>query len=212
MGGRSGGGGGATPKEPKRGGLTGDVGGNIKVTAVESLIHMKDPAMYKAVSKAISRYESVLGVRQKDIKLANMPAGIMGLHKTMNGQSEGVYLNSAYFKGKNAAKIHEAGMKKQYAEHWQTKTNQPLAHVITHELGHATWNNHLTTPNAKAATKEVTKLYNTWLKDTKHRKNYGDYAKTNINEFWAETCTKAVHGNADHYTRTAKSIIRRYKL
>ena len=38
------------------------------------------------------------------------------------------------------------------------------------------------------------------------------YAKTNVNEFWAEVCTKAVHGKADKYTKAAKDIIKKYKL
>lgn len=33
-----------------------------------------------------------------------------------------------------------------------------------------------------------------------------------VNEFWAEVCTKAVHGKADKYTKAAKDIIKKYKL
>lgn len=213
MGARSGSGGGGTPPIPKGGGLAGDDGGKkIKITKVESLVNMKDGQMYKATKEAISRYESALGVRQRDVKLANMPASVFGCHATAGGKSDGIYLNSKYFKGDNAAKTMKSSFEKQYKDGWQTKTNKPLAHVVTHELAHATWNNHLTSPNAVAAKPEITKLYNSWLKDRTYRKGYGQYAKTNVNEFWAETCTKAVHGNSDRYTRAVKSIIRKYKL
>lgn len=46
----------------------------------------------------------------------------------------------------------------------------------------------------------------------KSKQGYGKYAKTNVNEFWAEVCTKAVHGKADKYTKAAKDIIKKYKL
>lgn len=37
-------------------------------------------------------------------------------------------------------------------------------------------------------------------------------AKTNINEFWAETSAKAVRGDQDRYTRAVRGIIKKYKL
>ena len=53
--------------------------------------------------------------------------------------------------------------------------------------------------------------YKKWGND-KSKQGYGKYAKTNVNEFWAEVCTKAVHGKADKYTKAAKDIIKKYKL
>jgi hypothetical protein len=69
----------------------------------------------------------------------------------------------------------------------------------------------LTSPNARAAGKEVNRLYNKWTKDKK-KSGYGRYAGTNVSEFWAEVSTKAVHGKADKYTKSVKLIIKKYKL
>ena len=56
-----------------------------------------------------------------------------------------------------------------------------------------------------------TSLYKKWGND-KSKQGYGKYAKTNVNVFWAEVCTKAVHGKGDKYTKAAKDIIKKYKL
>lgn len=77
-----------------RGGLQpGDATYKGSVGKPEPLVNMKDPALYKATKEAISRYHSVLGVRQKNVKLAELSAGTYGVHVTANGKSEGVYLN-----------------------------------------------------------------------------------------------------------------------
>ena len=52
-----------------RGGLQpGDATYKGSVGKPEPLVNMKDPALYKATKEAISRYHSVLGVRQKNVK------------------------------------------------------------------------------------------------------------------------------------------------
>ena len=56
-----------------RGGLQpGDATYKGSIKNVESLIKIKDPQVYKAVGEAISRYHSVLGVRQRKVKLADL--------------------------------------------------------------------------------------------------------------------------------------------
>ena len=193
-----------------RGGLQpGDGNYKGKVIEVESLIKMKDPQVYKETMQAISRYHAVLGVRQREVKLAELSAGTLGVHVTMGGKSAGVYLNKGVFNQNKAAIV--ASTKKGYASGWHTKTNKPMAHTITHELAHATWNAHMTGSKQVAAGKEVNKLYKTWLKD-KRKSGYGTYAKTNVSEFWAETVTKAIHGKADEYTRAVKKICKKYDL
>ena len=180
-----------------------------KIKNVESLVHMSDPALYKATKEAISRYHAVMGVRQRDVKLADMGKNVYGVHVTSDGKSEAVYLNKKHFNQKKSAveKSHSEG----YATGWSTRTNKPVAHTVTHELAHATWNNHLSAPNARAAGKEIQKLYTQWSRDKK-KQGYGKYATTNVNEFWAETVTKAIHGKADKYTRAVKAIADKYKL
>lgn len=193
-----------------RGGLQpGDATYKGSIKNVESLIKIKDPQVYKAVGEAISRYHSVLGVRQRKVKLADLGAGTLGVHVTDGGQSEGVYLNKKSFNQKRNKII--ADTKKGYASGWHTKTNKPIAHTVTHELAHATWNEHLTGAKHRAAGKEIRSLYTQWRKDKK-KSGYGSYARTNVSEFWAETVTKAVHGKADKYTKKVKAICKKYDL
>lgn len=180
-----------------------------EIKNVKSLVTIKHPDVYKEVKSAISRFHAVMGVRQREVKLATL-SGAVGVHVTgMDGKSQGIYLNSKIFNGTKASII--AQKKSGYASGFLTRTNKPIQHTVTHELAHATWNNRLSSPNAKAAGKEVGALYNKWLRDTK-KKGYGSYAKSNVNEFFAETTTKAIHGNSDKYTKKVKGIIRKYKL
>ena len=193
-----------------RGGLQpGDSNYKGKITGVESLVHMKDPQMYKETKAAIARFHSVLGVREKNIKLAELSAGTLGVQASQGGKSVGIFLNKSYFNQGKQAVLQQT--KKGYASGWHTKTNKPLAHTVTHELGHATWNSSLGGANHKAAGKEIGSLYKTWMKDKK-KTGYGDYAKTNVDEFWAEAVTKAVHGKPDKYTKKVKSISKKYDL
>lgn len=187
-----------------------DGGGNYKgdIRNEESLVHIKDPQVYKEVKEAISRYEVVMGVRQRNVKLADMN-GAYGAHVTSNGTSVAVYLNKKFYN--KSHKDFVADKKADYASGWSTKTNRPAAHTVTHELAHATWNNHLSAPKAKAAGMEISRLYNIWKNDNR-KQGYGKYSKTNINEFWAETVTKAVHGTPDKYTIAVKAIAKKYKL
>lgn len=203
MGGRSGGG--------PRGGGGADGGGNYRgpIKNISGLESIKDPQVRKAVYEAISRYESVMGIRQLNIKVADLGAGTLGVHVTQGGVSSAIYLDRKHFNQSKAAIIAQG--KERYKSGWSTTTNKPIAHTTTHELAHATWNSHLVGAKYTAAGKEIGKLYNKWKADTK-KSGYGKYASTNVNEFWAETVTKAVHGKADKYTKTAKAITKKYKL
>ena len=163
--------------------------------------------MYKSVGEAISRYHSVLGVRQTNVKLADMSSQTLGVHVTVDGKSEGVYLNKKVFdqpKNKIIAQTNEG-----YKSGWHTQTNKPIAHTVTHELAHATWNEHMTGAKQKAASKEINTLFRQWKKDGK-KKGYGKYASHNVSEFFAETATKAVHGTADKYTTAIKNIVKSF--
>lgn len=193
-----------------RGGLQpGDSNYKGKVTGVEPLVNMKDPQMYKETKSAISRFHSVLGVREKNIKLATLSDGTLGVQVSSGGKSEAIYLNKKVFNQSKSAVLGQT--KKGYASGWHTQTNKPLAHTVTHELGHATWNTSLSGANQKAAGKEIRSLYKTWMEDKK-KTGYGKYATTNVDEFWAETVTKAVHGKSDKYTTKVKEICKKYKL
>lgn len=187
----------------------GDSGYRGSITNVQSLVHMKDKQLYKETKQAISRYHAVMGVRERNVKLADMDKSVMGVQASVGGQSTAVYLNKKYY-NKSAGEFKE-NIQRQYKSGWQTETNRPTAHVTTHELAHSTWNSSLTAANAQAAGKEISKLYRKWRGD-KTKKGYGRYSMTNVNEFWAETVTKAVHGRSDKYTTAVKRIARKYKL
>ena len=181
-----------------------------KIGKLEPLSNISSPQVYKAVKESISRYHSVLGVRQKDIKLGSLSAGVGGVHVTTGtGQSKQVVLNKKLFNG--SKKEIEGWANAGYKSGHLTKTNKPVAHIVTHELAHATWNSNLSSPNAKAAGKNINSLYKKWRQD-KGKSGYGKYATTNVSEFWAEVSTKAVHGKGDKYTRQVKGIIKKYKL
>lgn len=195
MGGRSGSG--------AMGTLSQDTTYKGSIRNVESLVKMKDPAMYKAAKEAISNFSAKLGTPERNVKLADLSGNVLGI-----GSKGEVYLNKKYFN----KSVKEFGnvMERNYDSGHMTKTNKPLAHVITHELAHAAWTSDLRTPQAIAAGKEIRKLYKSWSKTA--GKGYGTYAKSNIDEFWAEVSTKAAHGKADKWTRTAKQIYKKYKL
>lgn len=197
----------------RKGGFSGGddaVGRSVSIKNVRGLATIKDGAVYKEMKEGISRYHSVMGVRQKNVKIADLPERYNGVHQTLNGESEGVYLNSKVFDNLTKSGIRER-VQKAYDSGWSTRTNKPIQHTITHELAHATWNSHLKSPNARAARADISKLQKEWFKD-RSKKGYGEYATTNINEFWAEVSAKAVHGTPDKYTRAAKAIVKKYKL
>ena len=185
--------------------------GTITVTEVRGLATMKDPAVYRDVKQAIARYEAEIGLRDRDIKLANMNSNINGVHFTTvaDGKNAGIYLNSKVYDMKKKDII--ARTKSAYKSGWSSKTNKPLVHTITHELAHGTWNTHHKAASSIAAGKEITKLYKDWSQKT-YRKGYGKYSHTNVNEFFAESVSRIVHGTPDKYTRKIKYIIRKYKL
>ena len=178
------------------------------VKNIRPLASMKENAVYREVKQGIARFHAVLGVRQKEVHLADLQ-GAIGVHVTENGVSKAVYLNAKTFDQKKPSIVSE--VKGGYKTGFLTQTNKPIQHAITHELAHATWNSHLTSPNSVAAGKSINRMYNNWMKDG-GKKGYGAYAKTNVNEFFAETATKAIHGTSDRYTRGVRGIIRKYKL
>jgi hypothetical protein len=182
--------------------------GSIK--NVEDLKNIKDRKLYNEMKSAISRFYKELGIPQRKVKLADMKKSWLGVHVTQNGKSEGVYLNKKHFKNKTAEQV-AAKIKSGYDSKFHTKTNKPVAHTITHELAHSVWNDKMTGPRQKSAGRLITKVYNQWKKD-KSKTGYGTYAGTNVNEFWAETITKGIHGKADKYTKALKDIAKMFRL
>ena len=170
---------------------------------------MKHRDMEKQINRAISRYEKVMGVRERSVKLADI-SGAYGVTYIGPNGSKGIYLNRSIF-DTSKRKFEAAYKKSNYDNGFKNITNRAAQHTVTHELAHATWTSSYQSAKHKAAGKEITSLYKSWSKDKK-KKGYGSYGKTSVDEFWAEVVTKGIHGKADKYTRKAISIAHKYKL
>lgn len=183
---------------------------DVEIKNPRDLATIKDNAVYREMKRGISRYHAVLGVRERSVKIADLPAGTDGVQASLGGKSIGVYLNSNTYDKLSRSAI-EKKVRQSYDSGWSARTNKPIQHTITHELAHATWNSSLKSANAKAAGKEISKLGKQWLNDNK-KKGYGRYGESSVDEFWAEVIAKAVHGTPDKYTKKAKAIAKKYKL
>ena len=73
-----------------------DYKGYIK--KVESLVNIEHREVYNEVKQAISRFEAELGVRERNVKLAEMEPYVNGVQMTtFGGENSGIYLNSKVF-------------------------------------------------------------------------------------------------------------------
>ena len=202
-----------TTRNKRDGGLkVGDENFKGKVGMPQSLSTIKNKKVYDEVMSAISRTHSVLGITQKKVKLADLPDGVGGVHVTRGGESEGVYLSKDIFQPAEATTQSVAGWSKTgYESGHLTKTNKPVAHIVTHEMSHSIWNEHMTAQKYQTAGKDIKQLYKQWKQDKK-KSGYGAYASTNVSEFFAELATRAVHGRRDKYTDRLKEIIKTHRL
>lgn len=176
---------------------------------MKSLDSLKHREVVKQLNRGISRYEKVMGVRERTIRVAPLNSAY-GVTFINSDGSQGIYLNKSFF-NQHRNKIESSYRATEYKKGHKNITNRPIQHTITHELAHATWTSSYTGAKYKSAGKEINSLYNNWRRDKK-KKGYGSYGATNVDEFWAEVITKGIHGNADRYTKRAINIARRYKL
>ena len=189
--------------------MGGAIGAAVKSSRA---IHtIKDRSVVKELQSGISRFHAVMGVRERSIRIAELEPNKLGVTylNIGDGKSSGILLNSTFFDRKR--KSIEKDVLRGYETGWKNKTNSPLQHTITHELAHATWNANMSSTKARAAGKEISALYKKWMKDDK-KKGYGAYGRTSVSEFFAEGVTKAIHGNADKYTKSLKKIVSKYQL
>lgn len=194
----------------KTGGIGRDGGGDFKgdVRNVSSLREIKNTQLRREIQQGISKFESRLGARQQNVKLADL-SGAYGVHVTTGGKSSGIYLNRAAFLSSEPKDII-AVKRRAYDTNFLNKTNKPVQHTIVHEMAHATWNSHLTGTKQKAAGLEIQRLYRAFLKQNPRR--WGSYGKSNVNEFFAEGITLGVLGKSDKYSRELIRITKRYNL
>lgn len=184
--------------------------GTAKIIAnSESITSLPDREVQKQLTRGISRYEKVMGIRERTIRIADTP-GAYGVTFINQDGSQGIYLSKSVF-SKKRNEIEASYRKSNYDTGFKNVTNRPIQHTITHELAHATWTSGYRSSKAQAAGKEIKKLYHDWAKDKK-KKGYGSYGRSNVDEFWAEVVTKGIHGKSDKYTRKAIGIAKKYKL
>lgn len=178
------------------------------VRNIAGLSTIPDPALYREVKRAISRFHSKLGVRQRLVKIADFRDN--GRHYTVRGNSAIILLNRKLF---SSLKEVEKRKKETYKSGWSTKTNKAAQHTVTHELAHALWNDALEGAKYDAAGREIKALFRVWKRDPDITKlGYGRYARKNATEFFAEAATKAVHGTPDYYTQRIVEIVKKYDL
>lgn len=185
--------------------------GQIKIMlqSDESISSLPHRDVVRQLQQGISRYESVMGVRERTIRVADIPGAYGATYFNSDG-SQGVYLNKSLFS--KPLKQFEADYRRDnYDTGFKNQTNRPIQHTITHELAHASWTSGYSGDKHKAAGKEIRHLYKEWMKD-KSKKGYGSYGASNVDEFWAEVVTKGIHGRSDRYTRRAIEIAHRFKL
>lgn len=182
---------------------------SVMLSSATSIGDMEHRDMQKQINRAISRYEKVMGVRERSVKLADVQ-GAYGVTYFNEKGSQGIFLNRRHFDV--SKRDFEAVYKKSnYDNGFKNITNRAAQHTVTHELAHATWTSSFQSAKHRAAGKEINSLFKSWSKDKKKR-GYGEYGKSNVDEFWAEAVTKGIHGKADKYTRKAISIAHKYKL
>ena len=82
----------------------GDSSYHGSISNIQSLVHMKDKQLYKETKQAISRFHTVMGVRERNVKLADMDKSVMGVQVSANGKSTAVFLNKEYY-NKSAGEV-----------------------------------------------------------------------------------------------------------
>lgn len=156
------------------------------------------------LKQGISKYESRLGLRTQKVMLADLSKDTLGI-----GGGGEVHLNAKYFDTTKNKIIQSE--RRSYDKGHSTVTNKPIQHTLIHELAHNTWQNSMTGTKQKAAGIEIKKVYKEWRND-KRKKGYGNYAESNVSEFYAETITNGMIGTSDKYTKKLFGIAKKYKL
>lgn len=173
------------------------------------LRHIPDKKLRKSLVEALETYDALYGVEITKIMLSDNLGKTPAVTNAYPDGRQETDLNRTLFSMR-----FEKYVRKQisdYNDNYAAKTRKPEAHIITHEMAHATWADYLSGEKHKKASNEIRSLYTKFRHD-KRIKGYGEIAYLNPNEFWAETLTKSMYGNQDYYTRRVKEIIHKYKL
>lgn len=189
--------------------LTANQATSIQASAT-SIDTLPDREVVKQLQRAISRYDAVMGIRERKIMVANLPNDEYGVTFVGSNGSHGIYLNRKFF-SQSRNDIEAQYRKNNYETRFKNLTNRPIQHTMTHELAHASWTSSYTAAKQRAAGVQINNLFTEWKAD-RAKKDYGSYGRKNVDEFWAEAVTKAIHGQSDQYTQKIISIAKKYKL
>lgn len=108
------------------------------ISSEGSISTMNNRDMQKELQQAISRYEAVMGVRQRKVMLADLK-GAYGA-TTMNGDgSLAVYVDRGFF-DRPKDEVEKEYVNQNYRRRggFKNTTRKPAQHTLTHELAHAT--------------------------------------------------------------------------
>lgn len=187
--------------------VKGDGSTPSSVKNIGSIRDITDKVSNREVKRAISKYHSRIGLNTREVKIADLKNayGIAIISPSTNSGT--VYLDRKAFS--NSKKLIKAD-KEEYRRGEKVHTNKAIQHTTIHELAHTTWTNHHRGTKHKQAGKEIYKLYREYKRSKSN--SLGQYASTNINEFYAEGMSKAILGKKDKYSSKLLSITKKYKL
>lgn len=187
--------------------VKGDGGTPSGVKNIGSIRDIADKVSNREVKRAISKYHSRVGLNTREVKIADLKNayGIAAISSSSNSGT--VYLDRKSF---NNSKTLIKAKKAEYKRGIKVETNKAIQHTTVHELAHVTWTNHHSGTKHKQAGKEISKLYREYKRSKSN--SLGEYASTNVNEFYAEGMSKAILGKKDKYSSKLLSITKKYKL
>jgi len=174
-----------------------------KINNLAGIRDIKDERSRLQVQRAISEFERQYGLPTQNVNIATLDGGVVGL-----GGQDTVILNRQYYD--NAAKLIKA-KRSAYKSGWSVPTTTPIRHTVIHELAHAQWQSGRPgTP--KGLTDGINKLYKRFRAEVRTGKNpLGEYATSNVDEFWAEGITQATIGTKQtYYSRRLKALLKKY--
>jgi len=190
---------------------------DVLLAGAESISAIPDAALRREVQSAISRFSTLFGgVSEKIIKLADFNAigpdyvesfGVQYEGGKRQGYIRGIYLNKDIFTDR---KTVNAKIRALYDINWLNRSSNPTRHIVIHEMAHAKWSTLKSSRKARTARREITKLYRQWRR--KERSGWGDYAKSNVDEFFAEGLSKHAAGSRDRYTKKLIKILKENDL
>lgn len=172
-----------------------------------------DPAVFRELKAGVSKVESRIGIDLPQGNLGFTDDGeFLGVHFG-SGDNRTVLLQRSFFNRSSRDIIKD--LNSEFKRKWAVNSPTPLQYVAVHELGHSIW-----VDRVEGRAKElfklnqgILKLHQKFLRDTaRGRTPISVYARHNINEFFAETFTKAIIGRKQNaYSRELLKLLREHK-